>query len=232
MLSVGTRFLINVLGRVLPLAASFLFAAFSTNDTAKQFVFLATILTLIAVEYFGVYRPSKDFEEVIREVFDFFFAPFVNEASFNGMIAQIRVNVMLVRWTFRGRQFFQYYERGMAGHPDANLHFSIKSGLCGHAFRKNLHEVMYRDLRNDTADAARRKFYWSQEQFEITQHVKAVATIPLYRQRKTLRGHIKYKYFGVLNVDALNDAGAELLADQGIEEQIEGFAGFVQIILR
>src|SRR6266496_5431010 len=99
MLSIGTRFLVNVLGRVVPLAASFLFAVFSTNDTAKQFVFLGTILTLTAVEYFGVYRPSKDFEDVIREVFDFFFARFVNEASFNGTTAQIRVNVMLVRWS-------------------------------------------------------------------------------------------------------------------------------------
>lgn len=231
MLSVGTRFLVNILGRVLPLAVAFLFAVFSTNDTAKEIVFLCAILILIVVEYFGVYRPAKAFEDVIREVFDFFFVPFVNEASFNGMDAQIRVNIMLVRCTLRGRHFFQYYQQGMAGHPDANLHFSIKRGLCGHAFRKNSHEVMYRDLRNDTAEAARRKFNWPQEQFDITQHVKAVATIPLYRERKTLRGHMRDQYFGVLNVDALNDPGVELLADQDIQKQIKGFAGLVQIIL-
>lgn len=232
MLSVGTRFLVNILGRVLPLAVSLIFAVFSTNQTAKEIVFLCAIVILIAVEYFGVYRPAKAFEDVIREVFDFFFVPFVNEASFNGMNAQIRVNIMLVRCTLRGRHFFQYYQQGMAGHPDANLHFSIKRGLCGHAFRKNSHEVMYRDLRNDTADTAHRKFHWPLEQFEVTQHVKAVATIPIYRERKTLRGHIKHKYFGVLNVDALNDPGVELLADQAIQEQIEGFARLVQITLR
>jgi hypothetical protein len=232
MLSVGTRFLVNILGRALPLAVAFLFALYSPNDFAKEIVFLCAILIVIVVEYLGVYRPSKDFEDTIREVFDYYFEPFVNEASFNGMAAQIRVNVMLVRWTLRGRYFFQYYQRGMAGHPDANLNFSIKRGLCGHAFRKNSNELIYRDLSNDTAEAARRKFNWPEDQFYITQHVKAVAAIPIYRERKTLRGHMKHKYFGVLNVDALNDPGVELLADPGVQKQIEGFAGLVQIILR
>jgi hypothetical protein len=231
MLGFRTRFWVNVLGRILPLAVSLLFALFSTNNTAKGIVFSVAILVLIIVEYLGVYRPLQRLEDVIRKQFDFYFEPFLHDAQVDGHHAELRVNIMLVRSTMFDRCFFQYYQKNMEGYPDANLHFSIKRGLCGRAFRKNSHEVMYRDLRNDTQQAAQRKFLWSHEQFGITQHVKAVATIPLYRQRTAFRGHIKHKYFGVLNVDAINDAGAELLADSAVQKQIMGFARFVQLSL-
>jgi hypothetical protein len=231
MLGFRTRFWVNVAGRILPLTVSLLFAIFSTNNGAKGVVFSLAILVLILVEYLGVYRPLQHLEDVIRKQLDFYFEPFLHDAQVDGAHAELRVNIMLVRWTILGRHFFQYYQKNMEGHPDANLHFSIKCGLCGYAFRKNSHEVIYRDLRNDTPDAARRKFHWSQKQFDITNHVKAVATIPLYHQQTALRGHIKHKYFGILNVDATNDAGAEFLADESVRAQIKGFAGFVQISL-
>jgi hypothetical protein len=231
MLGFRTRFWVNVVGRILPLTVSLVFALFSTNEREKEVVFLIAVLVLIVVEYLGVYRPMRHASEIIREQFDFYFNPFVEEASFNGEKAQIRVNIMLVHWTFSGRHFFQCYQQGMAGDPDANLHFSIKRGLCGYAFRKKSHEVVYRDLRQDTPDTAERKYRWLRRDFDNTQHVKAVATIPLYRQRTALRGHIKHKYFGVLNVDATNDAGAALLADSTVQKQIVGFARFVQLSL-
>lgn len=231
MLGFRTRFWVNAIGRVLPLGVSFIFALFSTNDTAKELVFLGAIVVLITVEYVGVYRPVKHFSEIVRDQFDFYFEPFVNDAWLDGVKAEIRVNIMLVRWTLRGRHFFQCYQQGMAGHPDAGLHFSIKRGLCGYAFRKKSHEVVYRDLRKDTPEISERKYRWSRDDFDTTQHVKAVASVPLYRQRTTLRGHIKHKYFGVLNVDAVNDTGANFLADEAIQKQIKGFAGFVRLSL-
>jgi hypothetical protein len=90
---------------------------------------------------------------------------------------------------------------------------------------------MYRDLRHDTPAVAQKKFHWSPEQSDLTQHVRAVATIPLYRKRTGFRGHIKHKYFGVLNIDATNDVGVEFLADAAIQQQIMGFAQFVQLSL-
>jgi hypothetical protein len=231
MLAFRTRFWVNVVGRIVPLGVALAFALFSTDNAAKERVLLAAITVLILVEYVGVYRPMKHFSEIIREQFDCYFEPFVNDASFDGTKAEIRVNIMLVQWTLRGRYFVQCYQQGMAGYPDANLRFSIKRGLCGYAFRKNSHEVLYRDLRTDTPDMAQRKFRWSQEQSDITEHVKAVAAVPLYRERKTLRGHIRHKYFGVLNVDAVNDAGVELLADAETQKQVKALAKFVRVSL-
>jgi hypothetical protein len=232
MLGFGRRFWVNVLGRILPLSSSLLFAIFSTNNTAKGVVFLIAALVLILVEYLGVYRPLQRFEDVIRKQFDFYFEPFLEQAQVDGEKADLRVNIMLVRRTICFcRKFFQFYQKNMEGYPDANLNFSIKRGLCGYAFRKGSQVVMYRDLRGDTREAAQRKFHWSQEQFDLTDHVKAVATIPLYRQRTAFRGHIRHKYFGVLNIDATNDAGVEFLADPDVQQQITGFARFVQLSL-
>jgi hypothetical protein len=138
---------------------------------------------------------------------------------------------MLVRWNFFGRHFFQFFQKGMGGQRDASLHFSIKRGLCGAAFRRKTHQVLYRDLRNETPEVSKKKYKWTQKEFDAIQHITAVATIPLYRQHKTLRGRIKDKYFGTLNFDATNDAGAVYLADPAVQQQIKGFAEFVQISL-
>jgi hypothetical protein len=119
----------------------------------------------------------------------------------------------------------------MGGHPDAGIHFSIKRGLCGVAFARETHDVLYRDLRKDTQHYAKKKYKWSDREFEAVQHIKAVATIPLYRQRKTIRGRWKQKFFGTLNFDAINDAGADFLADENVHERIKGFAQFGQISL-
>lgn len=231
MLGFRTRFWVNVLGRILPLSASLLFAIFSTNNAVKAVVFSTAVVVLIVVEYLGVYRPLQRFEDIIRKQLDFYFEPFLEGARVDGEKADLRVNIMLVRRTIFGRQFFQFYQKNMEGYADANLHFPIKSGLCGYAFRKGSQVVMYRDLRNDTPEVAQRKFRWSKEQSDLTQHVKAVATIPLYRQRTAFRGHIAHKYYGVLNIDATNEAGVEFLSDAAVQEQIVGFAQFVQLSL-
>jgi hypothetical protein len=227
MLGFRTRFWVNVLGRILPLGASLLFAIFSTNTIAKEVVFFAAAVVLIIVEFVGVYLPLQRFEEVIRKQLDFYFEPFLEAAQVDGEKADLRVNIMLVRRTICFcPHFFQFYQKNMEGHPDANLHFSIKRGLCGHALRKRSQVVVYRDLRQDTPALAQKKFQWSQEQSDLTQHVKAV-----YRKRTAFRGHIKHKYFGVLNIDATNNAGVEFLADADVQQQIMGFAQFVQLSL-
>ena len=43
---------------------------------------------------------------------------------------------------------------------------------------------------------------------------------------------MKYKYFGIVNVDTLDMVGVHLLAEPAIQEQIKGLAAFVQITLR
>ncbi len=231
MLAFRTRFWVNVVGRILPLGVSLSFALFSTNNTAKGIAFSIAALMLILVEYLGVYRPLQHLEDVIRKQFDFFFEPFVQDAIFNGVKAEIRVNVMLIGRYFFFRHFFQFYQQGMEPYPDANLHFSIKRGLCGEAFPKNTNEVTFRDLRNDPPEFSMKEYGWSKKEFAAVRHVRAIALIPLYRKRKTHRGPIKHTYYGTLNVDAVNDAGAFFLADPDVQLQIKGFSRFVQISL-
>jgi hypothetical protein len=135
MLGFRTRFWVNALGRILPLGASLLFAIFSTNNTVKETVFVGAAMVLIIVEFVGVYLPLQRFDEVIRKQLDFYFEPFLEDAAVNGEKADLRVNIMLVhRCIFFCPRFFQVYQKNMEGHPDANLHFSIKRGLCGHAY--------------------------------------------------------------------------------------------------
>lgn len=232
MLGFRTRFYINVVGRVVSIGLSLAYAFFSTNEVAKYSVSFAAIVFLILVEYLGVYRPSQKFEDVVRKQFDFYFEPFVSGAKFSdGTKADIRVNLMLIRWWFFRRHFFQYYQQGMRGWSDSNLHFPIGCGLCGKARKDGSDTVTYRDLRPDTAESAATEFNWSAKRFEATKHVRAVAAVPLFRESKAFGGPIRHYCFGVLNVDATNDAGAEFLADPIIQQQIKDFSNFVEITL-
>src|ERR1043166_686592 len=232
MLGFRTRFYINVAGRVVSIGVSLAYALFSSNAVVKYSVSFGAIVFLILVEYLGVYRPSQRFEDVVRKQFDFYFEPFVTEAKFiDGTKADIRVNLMLVRWWFFRRHFFQYYQQGMKGFADSNLHFPIACGLCDKARKDGSDTVTYRDLRPDTAAIAAKEFNWSKKQFRDTKHVCAVATVPLFRESRAFGGPIRHYCFGVLNVDATNDAGAEFLADPIIQQQIKDFSNFVELTL-
>jgi hypothetical protein len=164
-------------------------------------------------------------DETRRKQFKFYLGRFADSARIDGVPAAIRVNVMFKRLTWSGRRFFQYYQHNMAGWPDADLSFSAKRGLCGRALREKSHDVVYRTKAQLDAE----DFGFSNEERERSKHITAVATIPLYRERKTFRGNVAYKYFGVLNVDATDAAGATLLADTQIQEQIRALAEFIQI---
>jgi len=225
------RFFLNLLGRITPMTVAFLLAIFTTDNAHKSIYFGSGIVLLIISEYYGIYRPLQNFDEIRRKQFDFYFGPFVESAKFNGVSAAIRVNVMLIRRHWLQLHLFQYYQFGMAGYPDANFHCSIKKGLCGHAFRNKKHEVIYRDFRKETPESLRRKFKWGDKELAVCGHVKSVATIPIYKEIKTFWGHVKFDYFGTLNVDSLDDAGTELLADAEIHQQIKALAQFVQITL-
>ena len=231
MLGFRTRFWVNAVGRVAPLVVSFAVTFSAATEFQKLLTLGGAVFVLIAVEYIGVVRPLRDLEGIVRKQFDFFFQPFVDRAEFMGQKADIRINVMLVKWFWFRRHLYQYYQIGMKGFPDSDLHFSIKRGASGRALAGKMEKVYYRDLRNDSPDRAKRRYKWSQKELEAVQHVLAVAVIPLCRERKTLRGHIRYQYIGTLNVDATNNEGADLLANPDIQQQIRGFAAFVQISL-
>jgi hypothetical protein len=232
MLGFRTRFFVNVAGRVVSICVSLAFAVFSTDPIAKYLALLAAIGVLVLVEYLGVYRPSQRFEEVVRKQFDFYFEPFVTGATFSdGTKAGIRVNLMLIKWRFFGRHLVQYYQQGMKGHPDSNLHFPMHAGVCGQAVKNKSDTVTYRHLRGDTQAIAKSEYKWSAKHFGLTTHVRALVTVPLFRERKTFGGSIKHQCFGVLNVDAIDDVGAEFLADPIIQQQIKDYSAFVQLTL-
>src|SRR5438067_13628393 len=111
---------------------------------------------------------------------------------------------MLTRWLF-GKRFHQYYQLNMEGEPDANLSFSVKKGFCGEVFRSGTQRAKFRDLRALSAEEQSAEFNFGKRELARISHVKGVACAALYKEGKTLRGAIKQKYFGVLNVDATDD---------------------------
>jgi len=60
--------------------------------------------------------------------------------------------------------------------------------------------------------------------------VKAIACAALYKEGKTLRGAVKYKYFGVLNIDAVSDDGADFLNSEDALNDVTRLAKIVQVI--
>lgn len=221
-----TRFFLSLVGRVTPLTIAFAFAVISPDNKTKAIAYTCAIALLVVSEYIGIYRPLQNLDETRRKQLDHYLKAFVDSAKLGEQKAVIRVNVMMVGWTITGRHFFQYYQSGMKDYPDANLHFAISKGVCGMAFKRRLFEVEYADLRS-----ANPGYKLSKRETATTGHVKAVATIPLFREVKTFRGHPNVRYFGVLNVDAIDDVGAELLKEPQIQARIKGHAEFIRITL-
>jgi hypothetical protein len=219
------RFLLTLLGQVVPLAAAYAFGIFAPNHRYRWVALLVAILFIIIAEYIRIYRPSRTIDDMRRRQFAFYFTQFADSAKLNGVPARIRVNIMFKRLTWRGWRFYQYYQYNMANWPDDDLNFPIKCGLCGLAFRQRSHDVVY----YDKAQLDATNFGFSSEQLEKVKHVMAVATIPLSKEKTTWAGHIAYKHVGALNVDALDHTGELLLAEPEIHEQIRALAQFVQI---
>jgi hypothetical protein len=128
-----------------------------------------------------------------------------------------------------GQEIPQYYQLNMEGEPDANLSFSVKKGFCGEVFRSGTQRAKFRDLRALSAEEQSAEFNFGKRELARISHVKAVACAALYKEGKTFRGAIKQKYFGVLNVDATDDLGAEYLADPEVLNQVAFMAKFVQV---
>jgi hypothetical protein len=220
-----TRFFLTVLGQIVPLGVALVLVVLAPNNWYKAAVYVAAVILIFTAEYIRVCRPLANIDEMRRKQFAFFFERFADTARINGEPANLRVNIMLKKLTFRGWRFYQYYQYKMAGWPDSDIHFPIKCGLCGLAFKERSHDVVYRSKAELDAE----NYGFSSEELALLKHVRAIATIPLYREQKTLRGHMAYKYFGVLNVDAVDEAGENLLAEPQIQEQIRALAEFVRI---
>lgn len=139
----------------------------------------------------------------------------------------LRFNVMYAsRWPFLLVKVFHWKgSRGFrAGvHQDARLWFTVHQGVCGLAYRNQSCEWV--DLRTAPPFEPqlwpwKNPFGLSRGQFEKTRHVKAVLSVPMI---KTLgpRTNPKYTRAGVINLDAVSDAGADYLAANHLEIENE-----------
>lgn len=219
-----TKFFLGLLGRVTPLTIAFVIAIVSPDNFKKGCWYVAAIAILVVSEYVGIYRPLANRDELRKKQTDCYLKSFVSTASISGKKVTIRVNVMLIRRFWLRRHFFQFYQLGMAGYPDANLHFSIHKGLCGRVLNEQMQRVTFMDFRTTPWNDG-----WSEKEVRLVRHITAVATIPLLRETKTLRGHPTTEYFGCLNVDSVDDLGADFLAVQNAQEQIRALAEIVQV---
>jgi hypothetical protein len=221
-----TKFILGALGRVTPLTITLIIAVMAPDKVTKVCSYAAAVLLLITVEYFGVFRPLATLEELRKKLADHYLKSFVNTAAIGDNKVRVRVNVMLIRYFWFRKHFYQFYQAGMAGFPDANLHFSVHKGFCGKALMEQMQKVSYINLTETPWEGE-----WSEKEAPQVSHITAIATIPLLREFKAFRGHPKTEYFGCLNVDAIDAAGADFLATPKAQEQILALAELVQVTL-
>jgi hypothetical protein len=226
---VRAKFLLGVIGRVTPLTIAFIVAFYAPDDEAKVTSYLAGIALLIVAEYFGVYRPQLNIEDARRKILDLIFKKWLEDVRYQRRKPKLRVNVMIRKWWF-GWKFFQYYQLNMDSGRDANLVFSVKQGFCGHVFATGSQQAQYRDLRKMTPEEQSAQFKWSKRQFAQTAHVKAIACTVLSKEGKSLLGAVRYRYFGVLNVDAIDDDGASFLDSEEALDDVTRLAKIAQAI--
>lgn len=137
----------------------------------------------------------------------------------------VRVNVMFARrpWHFPFLRRLQWtwstgYEPP-ARHHDANIAFWEFQGVCGRALRRAT--PVFADLRE--APLAEQSHYWRNDfrlgpkQFKKTQNVKAILSVPLYARKGGEAP--SWKPVGVINLDTIDAAAADLLAAKADELQ-------------
>jgi len=199
---------------------------------AKQYVIIITVAYVtifFIVEWLLVYKPSKRFEDRRRSILDAYFRPWVDKSEVDGRRPTIRISVMIVKKWFAGEYLFPLYSYNMKGYPDADLHFSAKVGVSGWCLQKRYQEPHFEELRNITAEKAKERFLFNEKLYERTKHIKAIVCMPLVRTHKRWLGYgEKQDFFGVLNVDAVDDFGVNFLQNDETLEDIYSFGIFIQ----
>lgn len=220
------RFVLSLIGRLTPMTAAFILSILAPTPQARVILFVGSVTLLVVSEYFGIFRPLQNIEETRKRQLDFVIKPWLEGVRYQRRSPKLRVNVMLVRWRF-GWRFYQFYQLNMDGDADANLSFSVNRGFCGDVFRNHSQKAKYRDLRKMSIQEQSEAFGWKDH--DKTTHLKAIACSALYKETKTLRGAVRHRYFGVLNIDAIDDDGAEFLGSTEALNQVTKLAKFVQV---
>lgn len=120
----------------------------------------------------------------------------------------------------------------MKGWRDSTLHFSVEKGFCGQCFAKGAPDTYYVDLRGQSPEAIKSTYKLSDQEYARTAHINAIACRVLCKQTKKLfrQDVVGYTYFGVLNVDATDDNGADFLQQQEVLETIASFGTLIEVI--
>lgn len=192
-------------------------------------VAIAYVIIFFIVEGLLIYRPAKKFEERRKDILDAYFKPWVDKAKIDGRKPKIRINVMIAKKWFTGKHLFQFYGYNMKGYPDADLHFSAKAGVSGWCLTQRDDKPKFEELGDMTLEEAKRRFQFSKELYEKTRHIKAIVCRPLVRTHNRWLGYgEKQDFFGVLNIDAVDDVGVNFLQNDETLEDIYNFGIFIQ----
>ena len=119
----------------------------------------------------------------------------------------------------------------MKNYPDCNLHCSVSQGFIGECFKKAV-DSYYNDLRELTKEEILKVYKFNNKLYKKTKHIKAIVCCPLQRGKKSIfrPGVIKYKNFGVLNVDAVDNVGSDYLKEKDVLRELDHFRTLVQIL--
>ncbi len=129
-------------------------------------------------------------------------------------------------------KFVQVYEHGMSGWPDANLSLPVETGFVGECFPKNTKNTYYKDMRGKTFEELNAIQKLTQKEFELTKHITAITCTTLMRKKKRIYGRRlpEEEYFGVLNIDATDNDGANYLSQKKVLEAVRSFGVVVEEI--
>jgi hypothetical protein len=220
---------IAILLKCAPLVTGFLATTSVVPSLPWKIVALGSSIFLYVIsEVHFVFRPTLDLIKIRRKLLDEYVKAF-DEARIGDVEVKLRVNLMLVTrpWWFlflRKRFEQHWHNREMARHPDANLVFWADEGCCGYEFKKRTQIPSYHDLRKPLLPGIK----LSKRMKRDAPKIEAILTIPLRKARGDGELRIRQEYFGVLNIDALDDAGADLLQKEEMKKAIIALAAFVE----
>ncbi len=207
------------------------------------------IVAFTLSEYFLLVRPERRLQERVHKILDHILKPLIDNARYKRKKPSLRVNIMRVKpfryalYTRFSRwpvpefllkiiepRFVQIYEYGMTGHTDTNLSIKASRGFCGHCFSRQMQKTYYIDTRDMEQKDAEQVYLISHDEYEKTKHITAITCTPLIRKKKSLFGRDlpEDQYFGVLNIDATDDIGADYLQQEKVLKEIEALSVIVQ----
>jgi hypothetical protein len=184
-------------------------------------VLLAAFLFKFAFDWLESTRPLLRLDKFRDKYLDAHLKPVWETMKKSLRTRNVRLNIMVPKWTWRGRYFKFLYPLGFdpPHNRDRAIRLRVSHGVAGQAFREKRPVFFYFDetwARRNKYEIPRvgwkdQPWGLSEKERDLTSHVRFILSVPMLRSEKEDK---QDEVRGVINLDVTEEEAAAALASK------------------